>query len=253
MNILEKSQIRIEEKKKGNEKNRKSNQKSQKRALNGEYAVMMSEDVHGKLFGAINSIISALTDKAFYYIDFQEWMRMKDDHRYNMVKEKFRERLDKFLKRLRKYSSTVIKVRQDIIPEIVIVESERIFGIKTDRLPAIEVKYKKGRNKSGTSVSIENCLILGMKPIECATRNVNLTTEELSKSIFWFEIVQIGVASPIKFENKPEFDKLLDSSGEQLEKTETYTFMVEENSKLLEEAKELGQESSNRIEKLWKN
>ena len=226
--------------------------RTQKRVWKREYAVRVAIDVYSDLFGAIKSVILGLGNKSFNYIDFQEWMLMQDDHRYLMVTKEFRERLDRFLEQLKKYSKEVVKVRRDIIPEIVIAKIERIFGIKTYSVPNTLVRYKKGRKTPESSVNIVDCLISGMNPVECATGNVTLTSEELTESIFWFEIDLIGNPNPLKFEKRPEMDEFLVSSREELKKNGTYNFIVEENAKLLEEARELKQEIANRIEEPWK-
>jgi hypothetical protein len=168
-----------------------------------------------------------------------------------MVDKKLRERVDKFLERMEKYSKEVIKVQQDVIPEIVIDEIEKIFNINSTGIQGITVNYKKGRKRVAAHVNIVDCLISGMNPIDYATRDVIISSEDLSESIFWFDI-KSGAKKPIQIKSREKLDEFLSSGLEQLRNDETFKFIVEENTKLYEEAKKLKQEIAKRIEEPWK-
>jgi len=138
--------------------------KTQKRAWKREYSVRIAEEVYGSLFSGIKGIITALERKGYWHLDFGAWRTMQDDHRYFMVDNKFRIQLDDFSKKLENYSTAIIKLRQDILREIVNEEAERVFNIRTNETINLQVKYKKKRSLASTSLDIINCLISQTHP-----------------------------------------------------------------------------------------
>ena len=248
LKILEKSQIRNGEKKKGNSNFRKSAQKPQKRALKREHDVRIAEEVYGVLFSDIKSIILSLELKWYKYVDFNAWREMQDDHRYFMVDKEFRTKLDRFRERIEGYSKTVNEVRQDILPRIVMEGIKQTIGVNTNKIPSIDARYVKGRGSISTAVNLADCLISGIHPIEYVTKN----NRDVSEVIFWLRIQPVGKSSTIKYDNSTEFNHFWQSTRKSLNEDETYRYMIKENDSLLDVAKKLKQEIANRIEEQLK-
>lgn len=222
--------------------------RTQKRAWKREYSVRIAEEVYGSLFRGVKNIIQSLENRGYWYIDFGVWREMQDDHRYFMVEEGFRVKLDQFRERLERYSRTVTKVRGQILPRIVMEETERVFGVKTDGIPRVNVRYMKGRRPTSASSNLIDCLISQTHPIKHATRN----EESISEITSLLEIKPIGEKNNVKSEKKTELDELWKSSLKRTREDESYKFIVEENSILLEQAIKMKQEIANRIQEPWK-
>jgi len=222
--------------------------KTQKRAWKREYSVKIAEEVYGSLFKAVKGIIQLLENRGYWHIDFGVWREMQDDHRYFMVEEKFRAKLDEFRGKLEKYSRTVGEVRRQILPKIVMEETESILEVKIDHIPTVVVTYKKGRVPASAMTDLIDCLISGTHPITYATRHET----NASKASFRFEIRPTSKRSSTKYDNEAKLNKIWESALRRIREDESYNFIVDENDRLLEEARKLKQEIANRIEEPWK-
>ena len=222
--------------------------RTQKRAWKREYSVRIAEEVYGSLFRGVKGIILSLKNKWYRHTDFSVWREMQDDHRYFMVDKGFRIKLDQFRERLEKYSRTVVKVRVEILPKIVLEETERVFGVKTDDIPRVKVTYMKGRRLVSSPLNLSNCIVSETHPIKHATRD----EPDVSEVSFLLAVKPIGKAGATNYDKTPELNKFWQSSLKRIRQDESYKFMVEENNTLLEEARKLKQEIANRIEEPWK-
>jgi len=137
--------------------------RTQNRAWKREYSVKIAEQVYGSLYRDIKWTIWSLERKNFRPPTFEKWGQIQEDHRYFMVDEKFRAKLDSFFERSRKYGFTTSKLRNEVLPKIAREEAERIFKTKTEEIK-LEVKYKEGTHIVSTSPEIIECLISQIHP-----------------------------------------------------------------------------------------
>ena len=132
---------------------------TQKRAWKREYSVKIAETVYGALFGDLKTIIRILERGGYPQLNFGEWRDFQNDHRYIMVDERFRKKLDNFAERVEKYSSAVYNLKNIVLPKIVNEETKRVFNVESDRNTELQVKYVEGSNTSTTSLDIIECLL----------------------------------------------------------------------------------------------
>jgi len=223
---------------------------TQKRAWKREYSVRIAEEVYGSLFSGVKGIILSLKNKRYWYIDFNVWREMQDDHRYFMVDKAFRVKLDQFRERLEKYSKTVIEVRSKILPKIVFEEAERALGVKTDMIPRVNVIYEEELRRFSSSPEFVDCLISKTHPAKHATRNKS----DISSITITYEFQRIKEGKK-SFSSPPNVELLnsfWESCLKRAKEDKYHKFIVEENDTLLEEARKLKQEIAKRIEEPWK-
>jgi hypothetical protein len=221
--------------------------RTQKRAWKREYGVKIAEQVYGTLFRDTKSLIRSLENKYYFWIGFEGWKQIQEDHRYFMVDEQFRERLDQFSDRAEKYSSATRKLRDEILPKVAIAEAERVFETKLDEKPRFNVNYMTGHKRISTSPDLVQCLISETHPLDYATRNES----EVSGLECTFEVKPID-GQPIHSHDSTQIDDVWKSCLARMKQDETYRFVIEENQKLLEEARQVKKEIIKRIEEPWK-
>jgi hypothetical protein len=223
--------------------------KTQNRAWKREYTIKIVEEVYGNLFKQVKTIIQSLEEKYYtYWISFDKWKEFQQDHRYFMVDDNFRVKLDDFDERLDKYSRSAIKLN-DVIRKIVIEETERVFGEKINQIPQVEVRYMKGYSQSSTMPDLIRCLASETHPIEIPKRNESdVTGLELTLIITSID----NKTSKIPYSLNKNLEKFWQSCIKRMKENETYRFVVEENSKILEDARKLREEIVKRIEEPWK-
>jgi len=221
--------------------------KTQNRAWKREYAVKIAEQVYGALFKGVKTIMQSLAEKSYiYWIGFDSWREFQQDHRYFMVDEDFRARLDSFNEKLERYSRMSIKLASTI-RRIVIEEIKRVFDIKTDQIPQVVVFYKKGYTTSSTMPDLIRCLISETHPKTIPER----IEPESSDVELIFNVTSIdNKVSHIPYSK--EFDEFWQACLGRMKEDETYKSVVEENTKILVESKEIISEIVKRIEKPWK-
>ena len=222
--------------------------RTQKRAWKREYSVKIAETVYGNLFNSLRGIIPALEEKRYYSVNFDDWVKMTQDHRYFMVDEKFRAKLDYFLKGVKDYASAVTRLRGTIIPEILNEETERVFDVETERHATLGVKYKEKHQNISTSPRMLDTLIYETHPKEYALRDLSETPSSVQC------IIQITKRDNRTYSTPYEakFDEYWESCLERMKSNETYQFVIKENERLLDEARGLEKEIAKRIEEPWK-
>ena len=219
--------------------------RTQKRAWKREYSVKIAETVYGTLFKDMKNLIRSLERKNHDWLNFLNWGQIQEDHRYLMVDEKFRQRLDQFSERVERYSRATSQLRNVILPKILIEETEKIFETKVDEKPRLDVKYMEGRKRVSTSPNLVECLVSKTHPIDDATRN--------KSEISGIEcIVEIKPIDGQAIHDTTKFDEFWKSCLVRMEEDKTYKFIIEENQKLLEEANKMQKELIQRIEKPWR-
>lgn len=222
--------------------------RTQKRAWKREYSIKIAETVYGSLFSAFKSIILSLENKWNRQLSFDAWRTMQEDHRYFMVDEKFRKRLDDFLKKVENYSMAIYELRANILPEIANEETERVFNIETDGIARLEVNYKKKHSNivSATPDTI-HCLISQTHPKESALKDApEGSTAEC------FVNIQKRDGTTFHSHDVNQFDEFWKSCLSRMKENKTYLFINEENIKLLTETRNVMKEITRRIQEPWK-
>ena len=220
--------------------------KTQKRAWKREYAVKIAETVYGLVYRDLKWIIWFLENEpSEHELNFKHWGIIQEDHRYLMVDEVFRDKLDTFFERVRRYNDSVNELKTKILPSIINKEVERIFmkGTPADEIK-LEVRYKDGTHIMSTSPKIIDCLISEIHPKDYAMRS-NPEAVILEFLLLWGQVP----ASPMDVD---KFDEFWESSLRRMKEDKTYNFVIEENGNLLEEARKMKKEIVKRIEEPWR-
>jgi len=223
--------------------------RTQDRAWKREYAIKTVEEVYGNLFKDMKTIIRSLEEKIYiYYVSFSKWSEFQQDHRYFMVDNNFRLRLDNFDERLERYSRTTLKLN-DVLGKVVIEEVERVYGEKTNQIPQVEVRFMRGRSESSTFTELIRCLATQTHPLEIPKKiQSDATNPNLNLIITSID----NKTSKIPYSQNGSFEKFWQSCIKRMKEDQTYRFLVEENNKILEDARILREEIVKRIEKPWK-
>ena len=221
--------------------------RTQKRAWKREYAVRIAEEVYGSLFSRVKWIIPSLEEKGHRRLSFDEWRNIQDDHRYFMVEKKFRKKLDEFYERVENYDRAIYDLREKILPEIANEETERVFKIKTDDNARLEVRYTEKHRNISTTPNIIECLISQTHPKDHALRD----TSEISSVECFVNIRQMDKRT-FHLHRLEKFNEFWESCLKRMKEDKTYKFIIEENDKLLEEARNVQKEIVKRIEEPWK-
>jgi hypothetical protein len=223
--------------------------RTQNRAWKREYAVKIAEEVYGLLFKDMKGIIQQLERKEYLYSDiaFSSWANFQQDHRYFMVDESFRARLDVFHERLGKYSQAAANLWKNI-REILIEETVRFFKIKTDQIPMLQINYTIGYQKMGSSSDLMRCLATQTDPLEFI-KTIEPKASDVSVDLL---VTSIDTRTTESVSNTKGFEKFWQSCLQRTKDDTTYKSQVEENIKITEEAKKLRDEIVKRIESPWK-
>jgi|GEM_PF-4348350 len=220
--------------------------KTQKRAWKREYSVKIAETVYGSLYRDIKSLVSSLEQKLFRYVTFEHWKNFQQDHRYFMVDEKFREKLDELLKNVSEYQSVTFRLRNNILPNILHKEAKKIFKTRPDEI-VLKISYKyegKVSHVREDEESIVEHLILKTHPQDYYLKRYP------ESRILTFEVLFGQVSAGSDVVNK--FDKFWESCQNRMMEDKTYRFVIEENDKLLDEAMKIKEELERLIEEPWR-
>ena len=217
--------------------------KTQKRAWKREYSIKIVETVYSDLFRTIKNNILSLESKGYRRITFGDWDTMQDDHRYLMVDEKFRTKLDEFCKRMENYSSAIYELREVILKRVAKEETKRIFNVELLNIPQFEVKYKEDNHDHQQTVNYTNCLITDTYP----TKHVSKEKPNISNSMLTIRIRSLD-GETHHFHDKDKVKEFWESCIKRMKEHNTYKFVIEENDKLLDEARKMNKEIGNRIE-----
>jgi hypothetical protein len=237
--------------------------RTQNRAWKREYAVKIAETVYGSLFKQIKSIIGNLEQKYhIYYVDFSQWREFQEDQRYFMVDESFRSRLDDFTHKLEEYSQAAVKLEREI-SKIIMEETERVYGIKTNQIPQVQITYMRAGSHASTNTDLLRCLVSETHPIDfpktydpeatdIAFTLIIISIDNIVTSIDNTKIIRVAPPTENKQINIPDSDRLWQVCLRRMKENETYKLVTEENGKILEDAQELKKELSKRIEEPWR-
>jgi len=172
---------------------------------------------------------------------------MQDDHRYFMVDEKFRAKLDNFDERIEKYDLSVNEVTREILPEIIKEAIKETFNVEALKQVSLEVKYKQKNRNFSTSPNLIQCLISATHPKDHVLKSkANVSNAQLD-----FKIPKRN-GEVFHSTNLDKFNEFWSLCETKLNENETCKFVIEEDEKLLTEARNIKKEIVKRIEEPWK-
>ena len=221
--------------------------RTQKRAWKREYAVRIAEEVYGSLFRQVKWIVWSLVKTHYRQLNFEQWGQFQEDHRYFMVDEKFRTKLDELFERVRNYNKAVYELENVILPKIVNEETKRIFNVDTDEHARLEVKYSKGHRPHSGTPSIIRCLISQTHP-----KDDVLSGESDVSNVECVVNIRQRSGETFHSQDLSKFSEFWESCLKKMRKDKTHKFIIEENDKLLEEARKVKKELVKRIEEPWR-
>jgi len=218
---------------------------TQKRQWKREYSIKMVEQVYSSLFNDIKNIIKNLDAKYYSTLIFN-WTKIQDDHKYFMVDEKFRDKLDLFLEKIKSHNDAVNKLRNKILPNIIIEAAEKIFEMKVDtRNITPRIEYKEGSSDIAMSHQTVELLLSNLHPKEYMLKYY-------PEAIFSKFIIQIHTPhvsiNNIEDKSKKFWELCLTKMGE----NKTYQNVNKNHKKLLEEAKGIRKLLIEHIQETWK-
>lgn len=243
LNILEKSQVRVEQPKKPETTVKKPSQKLEKRAWKKEHLIGVVEQVYGHLHRQVKWIVWSLEKKHYRNVNFEEWGQFQEDHRYFMVDEKFRTELDEFFERVRAYNGAIIRFENTILPRIVNEETKRVFNVDTDEHVRLQVKGVKGHRPYSGTPNIIRCLISQTHP-----KDEFLRDESEISSIECYVNIKQRNGETFHSHGLSKFDEFWELCIARMMKDKTYNFVIEENDKLLEKARKIKKGITKRIQ-----
>jgi hypothetical protein len=117
--------------------------KTQRNAWKREYSVKIAETVYAALYSNIKAIKSLLETGKFEIISFGTWQEFQNDHRHLQVRpDKFRKQLDEFLKKADDYDSDVMRLINNVFPDIAEKAAKKTFNLTIQDIN-ISVKGKQ--------------------------------------------------------------------------------------------------------------
>ena len=228
-----------------------SQKKTQERAWQREYSIKIVEEVYGDLFKDIKNVIRYLEEKLTIHLTFLEWGQIQESHRYFMVDEKFRKKLDQFSLRISTYNDAVNRLENKILPRQVNKIAKKIFGVEPNTIPNlnVDVKYREDSRDFSVGLNTVRCLKDNDDPIEYASRHED--GSEISDVRLSIHI-QLRDGSAFRSDKNQELDKFWQLCLKRRNEDKTYQFIIEEKPKLLVEATKMMKELVKRIEEPWK-
>jgi len=217
--------------------------KTQKRAWKRECAIKIVEEVYAPLFKELKNVVGGLENTDYWGKYLSTWREIQDTHKYLMIDEPFRTKMDELSEALDKYSRAIGEVRGRIIPKIFSEEARRIFRLETN--VRLQLSVKAGNTGIGITDAVCTDLLKGKHPKEEVfeshpeVRNVEsyeFQTED-GKTFHTHEI--------------EKFDDFWQSCIAWTKENPTVQFIFKENERLLADAKKLKEELTKRIQEPW--
>jgi len=227
--------------------------KTQERAWKREYSVKIAEEVYGELFKDIKQVINNLERKYYRYLSFEQWREIQEDHRYFMVDEKFRTRIDKLSERIEKYNNSCNNLDNKILPKTLEQSAIEIFNEEPESKPSFEVKYEKKNKKFSTGSNIirflkSNFSLADIKDDAFEDEDKS----EITNVLLSINFQKADRSSRFTSSDFVKLNEFWELCLKTMNEDETYKFVLEESNRLLEEAEKVKKELSQRIEKPWK-
>jgi hypothetical protein len=224
--------------------------KEQERTWRREYSVKIAVEVYGALFKAIKQCILYL--ETFTRSYFVEWRDMKDDHRYFMVKEDFRERLDKFLSNTGGYSNSIDNLENKILPRIMKSCAIEVFKVEPKGEVYVSVIYKKGKGDNSTAVRTFELLMNQVSVADVIADALRFEDKlEISDAKVRVSYPAVGRPEPFFSYDKTETTSFWELCSKKLSMEQPFKYVTKEKVSLLEEAMSIKEELSKRIEEPW--
>jgi len=218
--------------------------KTQKRAWKREYAIKVVEEVYAPLFKDLKNIVKGLEERDYRGQWSHIWGEIQDSHKYLMIDEPFRTKMDNLNEALHNYSLAVSKIRGDIIPKIFSEEARRIFKLDTNVRTQISVKA--GNVNYGLGDTVVTCLLKGKHLKE----EVFKSYPEL-KNIESYEF-QTEEGKGFHTHEIEKFEDFWKSCVMLIKENPTVQAILKENERLLADARRLKEEITKRIKEPWK-
>lgn len=205
----------------------------------------IAEKVYYSLYSNVKAIKTSLEKGKFERVSFSTWSEFQNDYRYLQVQPvKFREQLDKFLKKLDGNDRDVIRLINEVFPEIVQKASEKIFRIASEQINIIvKCKQPSGRFEQGN-----------FTPVLCLRENKHprdLLLEIFPESEIVSFSVNIGpsivVGLPPKEIDEAKFNEFWKLCLEIEGKNEICKRVVQKHGELLKESESIFKELKKRI------
>jgi hypothetical protein len=230
--------------------------RTQKRIWKRDYSIKIAEQIYGQLYGSIKSIIRTLEREEYSNVSFGFWDSAQEDHRYFMVDEKFRNRLDAFLERTQEYTSAVNRLENTILPKIIKDTARDVFHEEPHPANAVNfsINYTKGKVNSGYSPNLVNHLKRKQDLSDMIYCTIGIGAEKTEISNVRIKISFLKFDPSSQFEST-DSDRIAIFWGlclETMDNIPEYQFVVKENNPLLEEAKGIKKELIKRIEEPWR-
>jgi len=223
--------------------------RTQRRAWKREYSVKIVEEVYAGLFKDLKSVIEELQGKYARVLSFRNWREIQTDHKYFMVEDKFRKRLDNLSEKLKNLDNLSEKLERVILPKIINQETKRIYNVESYTTPRIEVRYEKNDRDVETSLDMISSLVTEAYPVEHVVESVDRS--EIS-NVRCFINVQQRDGKPFRDGDLTKFEGFWQSCVRTMKEDGIHKFIVEEKERLLDEAKEVRKELVKRIEETWR-
>jgi len=162
-----------------------------------------------------------------------------------MVDERFRDKLDAFFERMRRYNGSVHELQTKILPNIINKEAGRVFhtSVQTEEIK-LEVRCKDRTQIVIISPEIIECLISQIHPKDYVIKR-NPETVILEFHLKWGQVP----ASP---RDEDKFDEFWGSCLKKMREDKNYQSILKETDGILEEAKDVKEKVVERIQEPWK-
>jgi len=236
--------------------------KTQEREWKKQQSKITAEEVYGPLGNQVKWIVWYLENYVLpKELNFEAWGVMQEDHRFYMVDEDFRCRLDKFFDMVRLYNLTSKVFRKETLPEIVRYQTGEIFG--TEAQIELSVCYGR-RGIFGLGIeekpsdydedtlqehvyikheTLLEWLISQEHPEQYISRNYGVFLPDTS---------EVVLAKERRSYTESLFQEFWDSCTKKMKENEIYRNLRKATQTILEEARNLKEELAKRIREPWK-
>lgn len=227
--------------------------KTQRNAWKREYSVKIAETVYATLYSNVKGIKTLLENGKFDIISFAGWSEFQKDHRQLQVRpDKFRAQLDEFLKKIEGYDRDVLRLIQEVFPDIVQKASEKVFELIPDEMNInVKCKQSSGRFEQGNYTPVfclrerkypRELLMESFPDSEIVSFSVDLGK---SHSVIGHNAVELNFPTNVNEEKFKEFWKSCLELGNE---NEIYKRVLQKQSELLKESKIIFKELEKRME-----
>lgn len=239
--------------------------RSQKRIWKREYAIKTIEQVYSKLYGEVKIIVSSLKrDNLEDVFIVGNWSLIENDHRYFMVDEKFRQRLEQFYSTLAKYNSAISEFNW-LTSRILTNSAKIIFNKEPENTPNLSYSCHVGDKQHSFQPAAESYL-RRLQTLEQMKKQI-LSDTDLTKPItnerfiisFYFRDNQTSNVLPIpQISRSFEDDNIEHISAywelclKSFRESKSYMYANKEKPILQKEANDIIKTIEKRISEPWK-